>query len=87
MKLACQIWNGYLIALWSVVDDTADCDPTKQECSGGGGNGGPGPGDGKNNKNYCVSTGNRGAMTNNGVISAGSSKMCLIPQRWYERSR
>jgi type IV pilus assembly protein PilY1 len=81
----CSLGAG--IQYTAVVDDTADCDPTKQECSGGGGNGGPGPGDGKNNKNYCVSTGNRGAMTNNGVISAGSSKMCLIPQRWYERSR
>jgi len=81
----CSLGAG--IQYTAVVDDTADCDPTKQECGGGGGNGGPGPGDGKNNKNYCVSTGNRGAMTNNGVISAGSSKMCLIPQRWYERSR
>ncbi|MCU4640166.1 PilC/PilY family type IV pilus protein [Acinetobacter courvalinii] len=81
----CSLGAG--IQYTAIVDDTADCDPTKQECGGGGGNGGPGPGDGKNNKNYCVSTGNRGAMTNNGVISAGSSKMCLIPQRWYERSR
>nr|WP_081407340.1 PilC/PilY family type IV pilus protein [Acinetobacter sp. A47] len=81
----CSLGAG--IQYTAIVDDTADCDPTKQVCGGGGGNGGPGPGDGKNNKNYCVSTGNRGAMTNNGVISAGSSKMCLIPQRWYERSR
>lgn len=80
----CSLGAG--IQYTAIVDDAKDCDPTQGEC-GGGGSGGPGPGDGKNNKNYCVSTGNRGAMTNNGVISSGSSEMCLIPQRWYERSR
>jgi type IV pilus assembly protein PilY1 len=37
-------------------------------------------------KNYCISTGNRGATTISGIISAGSSKICLVPQRWYEYS-
>ncbi|WP_130803485.1 PilC/PilY family type IV pilus protein [Acinetobacter ihumii] len=39
-----------------------------------------------NNLNYCISTGNRGATTISGIVSAGSSKICLVPQRWYELS-
>ncbi|MHC6184858.1 PilC/PilY family type IV pilus protein [Acinetobacter sp. X9] len=38
-----------------------------------------------NNKNYCVNMGNRGVTTIGGIIASNSSKMCLIPQRWYVR--
>ena len=79
----CSLGAG--IQYTAIVDDTTDCDPTKETC--GGGSGGSGPGNGDNNKNYCVSTGNRGAMSNNGVIPSGKSEVCLVPQRWYERSR
>ncbi|WP_247791288.1 hypothetical protein [Acinetobacter baumannii] len=37
------------------------------------------------NKNYCVNMGNRGVTTIGGIIASSSSKMCLIPQRWYVR--
>ncbi|MFW1909992.1 PilC/PilY family type IV pilus protein [Acinetobacter ursingii] len=42
--------------------------------------------DKSNNLNCCISTGNRGATTISGIVSAGSSKICLVPQRWYELS-
>ncbi len=52
----------------------------------GGGGGGSGGGNGStNNKNYCVNMGNRGVTTIGGIIASNSSKMCLIPQRWYVR--
>ena len=62
----------------TVVDDGGD----------GGGSGGSGGGGGNgstNNKNYCVNMGNRGVTTIGGIIASNSSKMCLIPQRWYVR--
>ena len=83
----CKIGPGLQTS--TTVDSTCDptkekcdkeCDPTKEQCK-------PKPDDGTNNKNYCISTGGRGLTTLNGVISAGKSKICLIPQRWYELSR
>lgn len=71
----CSTGSG--IQLTTVVDDKCNpavekCDETKPD---------PDP-----TKNYCISTGNRGATTISGIISAGSSKICLVPQRWYEFS-
>jgi len=66
--------------------DPENCDPAKEDCEDKK-NPDPKPDDGSNNKNYCISTGDRGVLVKDGVISAGGSKMCLIPQRWYELSR
>ncbi|WP_340600705.1 pilus assembly protein [Acinetobacter sp. HZNU-JH01] len=88
--IACSTGDGCSLGAGiqysTIVDDEKDCDPTDPTCGpSGGGNGGPG--DGTNNKNYCLSTGNRGATTVGGVIATGSSRICLEPQRWYERFR
>lgn len=66
--------------------DPENCDPAKEDCEDKK-NPDPKPDDGSNNKNYCISTGDRGVLVKDGIISAGGSKMCLIPQRWYELSR
>lgn len=66
----------------AIVDDKSSCDPATETCDD---KSKPKPEDGTNNKNYCVATGNRGATITGGTISAGSSKVCLIPQRWYVR--
>lgn len=66
--------------------DPENCDPAKEDCAVKN-NPNPKPDDGSNNKNYCISTGDRGVLVKDGIISAGGSKMCLIPQRWYELSR
>ncbi|USE83528.1 PilC/PilY family type IV pilus protein [Acinetobacter tibetensis] len=58
-------------------DPDPNCDPSVENCGGGGVT---------NNLNYCISTGNRGVTKIGGIISAGSSKICLVPQRWYELS-
>ncbi|MEK5762010.1 pilus assembly protein [Acinetobacter junii] len=76
----CSLGAG--IQYTAIVDDKHDCDPATETCDD---KTKPKPEDGTNNKNYCVSTGNRGATIMGGVISAGSSKVCLIPQRWYVR--
>ncbi|MCH7394494.1 pilus assembly protein PilY [Acinetobacter dispersus] len=56
------------------------CDPTKQVC-------GTQPPPPENNKNYCISTGARAVKTLENPLPTGDSKICLVPQRWYERSR
>lgn len=66
----------------AIVDDKSSCDPATETCDD---KSKPKPEDGTNNKNYCVATGNRGATITGGTISVGSSKVCLIPQRWYVR--
>ncbi|WP_151869779.1 pilus assembly protein [Acinetobacter sp. TUM15509] len=80
----CSLGAG--IQYTAIVDDEQKCDPATQKCNGSS-NPPPSSGDGTNNKNYCLSTGNRGATSIGGIISAGSSQICLVPQRWYERSR
>lgn len=84
----CSIGPGLQIT--TVVQDPnpdpENCDPAKEDCEGKK-NPDPKPDDGSNNKNYCISTGDRGVLVKDGIISAGGSKMCLIPQRWYELSR
>ncbi|MCH7335852.1 PilC/PilY family type IV pilus protein [Acinetobacter sp. NIPH 2699] len=80
----CSLGAG--IQYTAIVDDGNECDPADPTCKPNGG-GGPKPEDGSNNKNYCLSTGNRGATMVGGIISTGSSRICLEPQRWYERSR
>lgn len=65
----------------------AVCDPAKEKCDDEKGNPDPKPDDGSNNKNYCLFTGYRGLTIQGGTVPAGRSKMCLIPQRWYELSR
>lgn len=79
----CSIGPG--IQNTAVVD--SECDPATDPTCTKGGNKPPKPEDGTNNKNYCISTGNRSVTKGGGTIPAGTSKMCLIPQRWYERSR
>jgi type IV pilus assembly protein PilY1 len=69
--------TGPGIQTTAVVDNTK-CNPTVEKCDEI-----PKP---DPNLNYCISTGNRGATTISGIISAGSSKICLVPQRWYEFS-
>lgn len=61
---------------------------------GSGGNGGGGEGNNPppdvngSTKNYCISTGGRMTITVAGGIGTGEqTKMCLIPQRWYEKFR
>lgn len=84
----CSIGPGLQIT--TIVQDPnpnpENCDPAKEDCEGKK-NPDPKPDDGSNNKNYCISTGDRGVLVKDGIISAGGSKMCLIPQRWYELSR
>ncbi|RZF56933.1 pilus assembly protein PilY [Acinetobacter halotolerans] len=80
----CSLGAG--IQYTAIVDDTKDCDPTDPTCTPNS-SGGSNPEDGSNNKNYCLATGGRGATTVGGIISTGSSRICLEPQRWYERSR
>lgn len=72
----CSTGSG--IQTTTVVDNKKTCNPAVESCS-------PPPQE-TNNLNYCISTGNRGATTISGVISAGSSRICLVPQRWYEFS-
>jgi len=79
----CSIGPG--IQTTAVVD--SECDPLTDSTCKKGTQKPPEPEDGSNNKNYCISTGNRGVTIGGGAIPAGESKMCLIPQRWYERSR
>ena len=38
------------------------------------------------NGNYCSSAGPRGATIQGGIVSAGNSQICLVPQRWFEYS-
>lgn len=62
---------------------------------GGGGNNGNNNGGGSGNNsednkssasNYCISTGSRMTITVTGGASTGEqTRMCLIPQRWYEK--
>ncbi|WP_368570964.1 pilus assembly protein PilY [Acinetobacter haemolyticus] len=60
------------------------CDPeTDPGCSGSGGD----TRVERNNSNYCVNTTPRGIATPNGPVGTASARKCLIPQRWYERSR
>ncbi|WP_151961564.1 pilus assembly protein [Acinetobacter bereziniae] len=88
----CSIGPGLQVS--TVVDPVCDptketcnkCDPAKEDCSGKQGPD-PKPDDGTNNKNYCISSGDRGLTVKSGTIYAGGSKMCLIPQRWYELDR
>jgi type IV pilus assembly protein PilY1 len=75
----CSIGSG--IQTTTVVDDKKKCDPAVETCEEPDPDPKPDP-----TKNYCISTGNRGATTISGIISAGSSKICLVPQRWYEYS-
>jgi type IV pilus assembly protein PilY1 len=72
----CSTGSG--IQLTTVVDDKK-CNPAVEKCDEDKPD--PDP-----TKNYCISTGNRGATTISGIIPAGSSKICLVPQRWYEFS-
>lgn len=67
------------------IQDTAVVDDGGNNNDGGGGGGGGGSNGSTNNKNYCVNMGNRGVTTIGGIIASSSSKMCLIPQRWYVR--
>ena len=57
--------------------------------SGSGGTGGPNGGGGGplSSQNYCIDTGARQIVTVKGASEGGTadSKICLIPQRWYER--
>ena len=69
--------TGSGIQTTTVVDDK--CNPAVEKCD-------EFPPVPDPTKNYCISTGNRGATTISGIISAGSSKICLVPQRWYEFS-
>lgn len=71
--------TGPGIQTTTVVDDKKKCNPAVESCQ-------EIPPPQINNSNYCISTGNRGATTISGIISAGSSKICLVPQRWYEFS-
>lgn len=73
----CSTGSG--IQTTTVVDDKKKCNPAVESCQ-------EIPPPQINNSNYCISTGNRGATTISGIISAGSSKICLVPQRWYEFS-
>lgn len=66
-----------------IVDPKDDCDPTKEVC----GVKLPESDDGTNNKNYCISTGGRAVATPSGPIGNANTRRCLVPQRWYERSR
>lgn len=55
---------------------------------GGGGGNNPPPDVNGSTKNYCISTGGRMTITVAGGIGTGEqTKMCLIPQRWYEKFR
>ena len=55
---------------------------------GGGGGNNPPPDVNGRTKNYCISTGGRMTITVAGGIGTGEqTKMCLIPQRWYEKFR
>ena len=77
----CSVGPG--IQVPPIVDDKKKCDPATDpnQCKEI-----PKPGDGTNNKNYCITTGNRGAAVKNGIVSTGSSHICLVPQRWFEYS-
>ena len=77
----CSVGPG--IQVPPIVDDKKNCDPATDpnQCKEI-----PKPGDGTNNKNYCITTGNRGAAVKNGIVSTGSSHICLVPQRWFEYS-
>ncbi|WP_434534020.1 pilus assembly protein [Acinetobacter guillouiae] len=77
----CSVGPG--IQVPPIVDDEKKCDPATDpnQCKET-----PKPGDGTNNKNYCIATGNRGAAVKNGIVSTGSSHICLVPQRWFEYS-
>lgn len=77
----CSVGPG--IQVPPIVDDKSKCDPATdpKQCKEI-----PKPNDGTNNKNYCISTGNRGAAVKNGIVSTGSSHICLVPQRWFEYS-
>lgn len=64
-----------------------------KKTSGGGSDNGPGGGETKDKEkssasNYCISTGGRMTITVTGGVSTGEqTQMCLIPQRWYERTQ
>lgn len=77
----CSVGPG--IQIPPIVDDKNKCDPATdpKQCKEI-----PKPDDGTNNKNYCITTGNRGAAVKNGIVSTGSSHICLVPQRWFEYS-
>lgn len=66
-----------------IVDDK-ECDPATDpnKCKTGS----PKPDDGSNNKNYCISTGNRALAVKDKLISTGGTNICLSPQRWFEYS-
>ena len=68
----------------TIVDEKPDCDPATDpnQCKG---KDDPKPDD-LDNKNYCISTGNRGATIQGGIVPTGSSQICLVPQRWFEYS-
>ena len=63
--------------------------------NGGGDGSGNGSGGGETKdqekssaSNYCISTGGRMTITVTGGSSTGEqTRMCLIPQRWYERTQ
>lgn len=67
-----------------VVDTEKKCDPATDPKQCKDDNKGPKPDDGSNNKNYCITTGNRGLAGQFGTVSTGSSHICLVPQRWFE---
>lgn len=77
----CSVGPG--IQVPPIVDDKNKCDPATDpnQCKET-----PKPNDGTNNKNYCITTGNRGAAVKSGIVSTGSSHICLVPQRWFEYS-
>lgn len=67
-----------------IVDEKTQCDPATDpnKCED---KDIPKPEDNPN-ANYCITTGNRGATIQGGVISTGNSHICLVPQRWFEYS-
>lgn len=64
---------------------TATVVPTKCEGTGCSATGGGGiDSTPKGNANYCFGTGQIGLSHNSGVTGKSNSKMCLVPQRWYQ---
>ncbi len=72
-------------------DPSSNGDGNNGSGNNGGGNGGGNgsqSGVGGSTQNYCISTGGRMTITVAGGISTGEqTRMCLIPQRWYEKFR
>ena len=89
-KLECTEEGGCSIGsgIQDIIIVDPPCDPTKQNCDKiEDEKKDPKPDDKKNNKNYCVSTGNRAVATPFGPIGNTSTRRCLEPTRWYERSQ